>query len=215
MTDHRCVLLLYCIMTMSLGGITEAYRQPLHHRLFGEWSIWHSNVPSFMGPNSMVVGLYPDSIIEVSQKFCIGPCLVEKTKVGKYQVGLEYEYEKKNDLDPVYRTSVHIEFHQRSHHLLSLFGVGLDSFPLKATEPFRYQQDMSLFIVEQGDLYLTFPSSASHDNEDETIYCYHLVRNVRAKEPSVNVPLSTLVVTHVISSLITDILRHVHVIHGR
>lgn len=196
-------------------GNIHAFHQPLHHRLFGEWSVWHSNVPSFMGPNRMTVGLYPDSIIEVSQKFCIGPCILEKTKVGSYRLEPTYEYEKKNDLDPVYRTSVHLHFHHRCHHILSVFGIGLDNLPLKFTEPFEYNQDMSLFIVEQGDLYLTFPSTKDTSND---MYCYHLVRKVQTKEPSVNVPLSTLVATHLLSIMITEGLkyvRHMHLIHGR
>ena len=191
------------IMLWLSGAWALAHAFPFHHRLLGEWSVWHSNVPSSMGSNRVIVGLYPDSMIEVSQKFCIGPCILEKTKFGTYELEKTYEYEKERDLDPVYRTSVHLHFHRRRHHLLSVFGIGLDSVPLTISESWTYEQDMSLYIVEQGDLFLTFPSK-----EDAQVYCYHLVRNVRTKEPSVNVPLSTLVATHIFGTLISEVIKH-------
>ena len=164
----------------------------------------------------MIVALYPDSVIEVSEKRCVGPCIFQKVKTGEYTIKEDYEYEKERDLDPVYRTSVCIEFHRRRHHLLSLFGIGLDNISIVFSESLAYKQEMSLFVVEQGDLLLTFPSShgegGEEDNTQNDIYCYHLVRNVRAKEPSVNVPLSTLVATHLVSILLNEalhIMKHV------
>lgn len=194
------------IMTICVGThVTTAFPQHLNRQLLGEWSLWHSNVPSASGSNQMIVALYPDSVIEVSEKRCVGPCIFQKIKTGEYTVKEDYEYEKERDLDPVYRTSVCIEFHRRRQHLLSLFGIGLDNMPIVFSEPLQYKQEMSLFVVEQGDLFLTFPSSQEDVQND--MYCYHLVRNVRPKEPSVNVPLSTLVATHLVSMLLNELLH--------
>jgi len=166
-----------------------------YSKLFGEWSVWHSNTPSFIGPNRMIVGIYPESLIEVSQKYCIGPCILEKTKVGTYSL---YDDDMKKD-----QCNIRLDFHQKNVHLLSIFGIGLDNLPIFFREKWDYSEDMSLYVVEQGDLFLTFHSQSY-------LYCYHLIRNVRTIEPSVNVPFSTLVATHIVGVGITKCLETLH-----
>lgn len=186
-------------------------------QLFGEWSVWHSNTPFIKGSNKVIVGIYPNSRLEVIDKKTIGPCILEKVKIGKYTLSENEQKCKEFDMnDHEYEHQfVDITFERKDYYVRSIFGIGLDNLPIRRTTTSDYYQKMSLYIIGKGDLFLTFTSQDTGDTHPKPVYdgnenvlCYHLVRNIRTKEPSINVPLSTLIATHLASIFLNYILMH-------
>lgn len=211
---NRCLLLLFSIM--SVGSFVSN----VPHQLFGEWSVWHSHTPVMKGSNKLIVGIYPNSHLEVIDKKTIGPCILEKVKIGKYTFT---ENENKttelklnaNDNDEYEHQFVDITFERKDYYVRSIFGIGLDNLPIRRSTTCYDFQKMSLYFIGKEDLFLTFTVQGTEDNEPKTLYdgndnvlCYHLVRNIRTKEPSINVPLSTLIATHMTSIFFNYILMH-------
>lgn len=182
----------------------DAFVSHIPHQLFGEWSVWHSNTPSVQESNKVIVGIYPNSRLEVIDKKTIGPCILEKVKYGKYIVDNNDNDIIKLDNEEYKHKLVDVKFERKDYYIRSIFGIGLDNLPIRRTTTCDYFQKMSLYIIGKGDLFLT----SQQNDEDNDILCYHLVRNIRTKEPSINVPLSTLIATHMASIFFNYILMH-------
>jgi hypothetical protein len=181
-------------------------------QLFGEWTVWHSHNPSFRGSNKMLVGLYPDSIIEVTYKQYIGPWLIETRKIGEFtfQKDVTHKHKKNNrkrkrpyqHLPPIYKSSnVCVQYSKKYVKILSFLGIGFDDISPLHTQLHDVCLNMSLFIVDKNDLFLTM-----NNNKDEH---YHLIRSIRVNEPSINVPISTLIATNIVGMIMTALI-HIH-----
>ena len=212
----------YTAVCVSLLGSCAAYNPPrpndkIIRHLFGEWSVWHSNFPNFVGSNKMRVHLYPERVIEVAQRKYSGPWLYEKRFRGTYNLSLNGDDDDINTSRDA--SVVSLRFHDVEKKLVSVFGIGLDDVPILV-----YQEkdddhniDMHLNIAGRDDLFLTAPLSVIQDmteytmplNGSDDIICYHLVRSVRNDEPSPNVPISTFIATQILGTWICYILHYI------
>lgn len=183
---------------------------------YGEWSVWHSNLPKFMGPNKIMVNLFPHDELQISHKKFLGPFLYEKKWRGNYTVdSVDSPYSPDSPNHLVNNTLVHIQFHEMERYPVSLFGIGVDEIPLVMTrQPDVSALKMDLNIVHNNDMYLTVPNSQLQKflrrslPLDKTT-SYHLVRSIYNDQPKVNVPISTFIATQLLGTLMG------YVIHDR
>lgn len=191
---------------------------------YGEWSVWHSNLPQFMGPNKIMVNLFPHDEFQISHKKYLGPILYEKKWTGKYTLVDPWAPTKTKttvvvdpgvsldrpgpDWKPVCESVVDIEFTEIAHFLVSFFGIGVDEFvPLTVTKSDSTKLQMELNIVGSNDIYLTVQNQQLHPFLRRPLpvgkmTSYHLVRSVQNDQPKVNVPISTFIVTQLLGTLI-------------
>lgn len=159
----------------------------LKSQLYGEWSVWHSHE---QGSNKIVVGLYPESNIEICYRKYQGPWLIQTRKIGHFYIIGE------NDQEPL----VSIQYNEKEYKILSFLGIGFDDISLTRKDNYPINVDMKLYVVDRNDLFLSM-SNKEH---------YHLVRSVRVNEPDVNVPISTLIATNIFGMLMTELLHYHH-----
>lgn len=172
-------------------------------QLYGEWTIWHSHHSSSKGSNRMLVGLYPESIIEVCYREYKGPWLIETRKMGEFYIDDDLMYDdntSQNKFDPVCKSNICIQYQKKEQKVLSFLGIGFDDISPLHTEDHTIKLNMKLYIVDRNDLFLTI-------NEKEH---YHLMRSIRVNEPNINVPISTLIATNLFGMIMTALIHHYH-----
>jgi hypothetical protein len=172
-------------------------------QLYGEWTMWHSHNPSFKGSNRMLVGLYPESNIEVSYREYTGPWMIETRKIGTFHFDNDLRYDDndnkmKTDFDPICKSNVCVEYKQKEKRVLSFLGIGFDDISPLQVESHNVTLHMKLYIVDRNDLFLTM-------NQNDH---YHLMRSIRVNEPTINVPISTLIATNIVGMMMTAIIQH-------
>ena len=168
-------------------------------QLYGEWTIWHSHHPSSKGSNRILVGLYPESTIDVCYREYNGPWLIETRKTGDFDLGADLKYEKSNhNFDPVCKSSIRVTYHKKEKKILSFLGIGLDDISPLCAEKYHCEIDMFLYIVDRNDLFLTLNDQGGY---------YHLMRSVRVNEPVINIPISTLIATNLFGMVMTAIIH--------
>lgn len=155
---------------------------------YGEWSVWYSNLPKFMGPNKIMVNLFPHDEIQISHKKYLGPFLYEKKWSGKYTLSetpmspvppmssatgtalnnLENPMASSSattmvEETPVCESIVDIEFSEIAHFLVSFFGIGVDELaPLTVTKSESSRVRMELQIVGSNDIFLVVENQQLH-----------------------------------------------------
>lgn len=190
------LLLFKCI----LGYRMTAPRQ----QLYGEWIMWHSHHPSFRGSNRMIVSLYPESVIEVCYREYKGPWLMETRKIGELHFDNEnFTYEEDTtNMNPICKSNVCIQYKQKERKILSFLGIGFDDISPLHIESHQVKLNMQLYIVDRNDLFLTM-----NDNQH-----YHLMRYVRVNEPTINIPISTLIATNIVGMIMTALIHHYYIL---
>lgn len=166
-------------------------------KFYGEWMLRHSTVPD-LPDNRVVIHIYPDDQLTLKYRFTRGPIVFHKSKTGTYRVSkYQDEYENKHRVD--------VFFHHTEEVFLSVYGIGLQNFNIKTKK--KTTKSMFHFLmtfVEMDDIYL---QSISHTDD-----CFHIVRSLRINEPSVDIPISTFVITQIIGCvlghLINELLFH-------
>lgn len=178
----------YRTITMSQSNDVS-----IHNRLYGEWIIWRSSSSKHTFLNRQIVSIYPNKKILVSYRYKKGPFLFCQEKQGLYTL-------KKKKLYHNYIISLH--FYSKKNKLLSVYGVGTQDFfdDYFNTNLLNETINMNMYCIGSDDLYL---SSYTDDIN------YHLIRSVRVNEPKIDVPISTLVFTQILSILITYVLHFV------
>ena len=184
---------------------------------YGEWSVWHSNLPQFMGPNKIMVNLFPHDELQISHKKFLGPFLYEKKWTGRYTLDPKEEKGggQSEKWKPVCEGVVHLSFCEMERYPVSLFGIGVDEIPLAmTTRPDSSLLTMDLSIVGNDDMYLTVSNTELQKflrrslPLDKTT-SYHLVRSIQNDQPKVNVPISTFIATQLLGTLMG------YVVHDR
>jgi len=187
---------------------------------YGEWSVWHSNLPQFMGPNKIMVNLFPHDELQISHKKFLGPFLYEKKWTGRYTLDSNHNKDvslpsSMNGWKPVCEGVVHLAFCEMERYPVSLFGIGIDEIPLPmTTRPDSSLLTMDLSIVGNDDMYLTVSNAELQKflrralPVDKTT-SYHLVRSIQNDQPKVNVPISTFIATQLLGTLMG------YVVHDR
>jgi hypothetical protein len=186
--------------------------QSILYQLYGEWSVWHSNLPHFLGPNRVKVNLYPQQQLEISVKRYIGPFLYERKWAGRYALGdtscaSGEGCDFPQDFKPLCDAKVGIEFSEMIVRMISVFGIGVDEVPLPLKRVKNTNLVMDLSIVGRDDMYLTVPNDQLSRllNRRRVLppdkrTSYHLVRCVQDDQPRVSVPFSTFVATQLLGT---------------
>jgi len=184
--------------------------------LYGEWSLWYADFRSFVGPNKIMVYLYPKTNLEIVYKRTIGPCLFVDKEIGSFTMKhLEYHPNIQDPSDDVSDVSdmndmnhlihVNITFKKRSRCLVSILGIGLEELEVRYPIPLREnQENMEMVVVGRDDLFLTTTASPTFSTT------YHLIRSSWVDQPTINVPFSTLVATQVLGMVIGWMLHYLH-----
>lgn len=174
-------------MTITITAIVFVSAFP---RLYGEWMLWHSTVPA-LPDNRVIIHLYPDNQITLKYRFTKGPFVFHKSKTGIYKM-FKHEEENKSK-------RVEVLFRHSEEKFLSAYGIGLQDFNIqtaKKTTAIRYV--FSVSIVGNDDIYL----KTEHNND-----CFHIVRSTRINEPSVDIPISTFLITQVLATILGHVIN--------
>lgn len=173
---------------LALCGLVQAFP-----KFYGEWTLWHSTVPD-LPDNRVVIHIYPDNQLTMKYRFMRGPVVYNKSKVGMYKISsVDNEYEKR---------SVEVLFHHTEEIFLSVYGIGLQNFNIK-TKKKRETKRFSFAMTMAGtdDIYL----QSIKRNDD----CFHIVRSVRINEPSVDIPISTFLITQIVGTILGHVINQV------
>lgn len=171
-----------------LSSVSDGFRN-----FYGEWTLWHSTTAD-LPDNRVVVHIYPDNQLTLNYRFTRGPMVCHKSKTGVYSIlGLDKHQEKHR---------VDVSFHHKEELFLSVYGIGLQNFNIRT----KKEEDFSRFsfvMTMDGtdDIYL---QSTTHEDD-----CFHIVRSVRINEPSVDIPISTFLITQIIGTIIGHIINQV------
>lgn len=162
-------------------------------KFYGEWMLRHSTVPD-LPDNRVVVHIYPDDQLTMKYRFTRGPIVFHKSKTGTYRISKYRQDDDKHKVD--------VFFHHTEETFLSVYGIGLQNFNIKTKK--KTTTSMFHFLmtfVEMDDIYL---QSISHTDD-----CFHIVRSLRLNEPSVDIPISTFIITQIIGSILGHIINEI------
>lgn len=161
-------------------------------KFYGEWMLWHSTVPN-LPDNRVIIHIYPDNQLSLKYRFMKGPVVYHKSKTGTYKIFPEEENEKRK---------VDVEFHHTEEVFLSMYGIGLQNFNIR-TKKKKIQNHFSFSMTMAGidDIYL----QSIKRNDD----CFHIVRSIRINEPSVDIPISTFLITQVVGTILGHVINQV------
>jgi len=164
-------------------------------RLYGEWSVWHSNTRNRWLSNRVIVSIRAKRQFEIREKRQQNMFVVEYVYQGKYKLQQELT---KRDVESgqviLYQDTMHIR-------LLSIGGVGLDELPIYCTKDIRKKVNLNFDLIGKDEIFLS-----KYDNY------FHLVRHTRLNEPTINIPFSTLLFTNLfgifLNAIYNEILYH-------
>lgn len=171
---------------------------PVHSfpKFYGEWTLWHSTVPS-LPDNRVVVHIYPDNHLTMKYRFTRGPFIFHKSKIGVYRILGEEEYNYEDD-----KHKVDVLFHHTEEIFLSAYGIGLQNFNIKTKKKSVDSKfAFSMTLAGNDDIYL----QSIMRNDD----CFHIVRSVRINEPSIDIPISTFIITQIIGTILGHVINEV------
>jgi len=161
-------------------------------RLYGEWSLWHSNTKQSLLSNKVLISLYPKRKFEVKEKKQQNIFLMEYVYRGHYKLGANSENGDSGN--------VLIEQENLRIRMLSICGIGFDELPILCMKNLNKRVKLQYDIISKDDIFLS-----KYNNH------FHLIRHTRINEPPINVPLSTLMLTNIVSIILSHLLhKYVH-----
>jgi len=163
-------------------------------KFYGEWTLWHSTVPD-LPDNRVVIHIYPDNHLTMKYRFMKGPFVFHKSKIGIYNIFTsDDDYEEKHHVD--------VLFHHTEEFFLSAYGIGLQNFNI-STKKKRVNSRFKFSMTMAGtdDIYL----QSIIRNDD----CFHIVRSVRINEPSVDIPISTFLITQIFGTILGHVINEI------
>lgn len=159
-------------------------------RFYGEWMLWHSTVRE-LPDNRAVIHIYPDDQVTLKYRFTKGPFVFHKSKLGHYSIrGHEGD-----------RHRVDVSFYRTEEVFLSAYGIGLQNMRIKTRDDSNVNRryEFSMMFAGSDDIYLQ-----STTNTDE---CFHIVKSARINEPSVDIPITTFIITQVIGTILGHVIN--------
>lgn len=160
-------------------------------RFYGEWMLWHSTVRE-LPDNRVVIHIYPDDQVTLKYRFTRGPFVFHKSKQGHY-------YIHKHDDEERHR--VDVSFHRTEEVFLSAYGIGLQNLRIKTRDETKSKKDYRFSMIFAGtdDIYLQ-----STTNTDDS---FHIVKSIRIIEPSVDIPITTFIITQIIGTILGHVIN--------
>jgi len=177
--------------------------------LYGEWSVWHSDLYKSSPSNQMLVNLSPSSQFQVSEKKNMGPLLLEKKWAGEYDVISSQCFGTlAHGFEPWCTSYIRVNRLDIEHIVVSLLGIGFDEAYFSRRRPIHLSFKVQLDIIGKDDIYLSIDNSDLQEIINTRLpekgsSSYHLIRSVRINQPQVNIPLSTFLFTQVLGSCIS------------
>lgn len=180
-------------------------------QLFGEWQVRYSDYPGFPTTKSASIGVVPETgmnrvLIRVQPgghfqavyRYSDGLFLNEISQRGMYEI----RSRRGSHVD------LSIRFDQIREEMVSFGGIAIDN----VRPVLRHEQPELTFHAEaellQNDLFLV----AHHENESALFY-YHLSRSTTLHQPTVQMPLSHLIFSNMLSMFLSLCVSYgVHVI---
>lgn len=163
-------------------------------RFYGEWMLWHSTVRE-LPDNRVVIHIYPDDQVTLKYRFTRGPFVFHKSKQGHYSIR---GHDNNNDEG---RHRVDVSFHRTEEVFLSAYGIGLQNLRLKTRDEHgvRKRYEFSMMFSGTDDIYLQ-----STTNTDDS---FHIVKSARINEPSVDIPITTFIITQIIGTILGHVIN--------
>lgn len=163
-------------------------------KIYGEWTLWHSTLPH-LPDNRVVVHIYPENKLSMKYRFMKGPIVFHKSKMGDFRITNMKRKEEEEE-----KHMVEVYFHKTEEVFLSVYGIGLQNFNIKTKKKHtKTRFEFTTTFAGVDDIYL---QSTSQDNA-----CFHLVRSVRINEPSVDIPISTFLITQVLGTILGHVIN--------
>jgi len=177
--------------------------------MYGEWSVWHSDLYKSLPSNQMLVNLSPSFHFQVSEKKNMGPLLFEKKWLGEYEVVSSQCFGTfAQGFEPWCTSQIRVNRLDIEQIVVSFFGIGFDEAYFSRRQPIDFSFNVKLDIIGKDDIYLSLENSDLQEIVNTRVpekgsSSYHLVRSVRINQPQVNIPLSTFLFTQVLGSCIS------------
>jgi hypothetical protein len=168
-------------------------------QLYGEWQIRYSDDPQFPGKSASIgiipetgmnrvrISVYPAGHFNVMYRFYRGLLLNEISQKGSYHV---HE-----------RIGSHIEmsirFHNSHEKIVSFCGIAIDDIhPL-----IRIEESVLTYKVEAeiigNDMFIIAK------NMSTPVFYYHLIRSDSLNQPTIEIPLSNLIFSNILTMMLT------------
>lgn len=161
-------------------------------RFYGEWTLWHSTMPD-LPDNRAVIHIYPENHLTFKYRFTRGPIVFHKTKKGVFRISNTDEFEDE-------KHQVDVSFYNTEEIFLSVYGIGLQNFNIKTKQKkTKMDYKFALTMVGTDDIYLRCVEPRND--------CCHLVRSIRINEPSVDIPISTFLITQIVGTLLGHVIN--------
>lgn len=186
------VFLLQIMFRILFFFLLMSHVEAFPKRFYGEWTLWHSTMPD-LPDNRAVVHIYPENHLTFKYRFTRGPIVFHKTKKGLFRISNTDEFEEE-------KHQVDVSFYDSEEYFLSVYGIGLQNFNIKTQKKdTKTDYKFALTMVGTDDIYLRCV-----DPQDD---CFHLVRSIRINEPSVDIPLSTFLITQIVGTLLGHVMN--------
>lgn len=193
LTTNMILLLFICKQMILIGFFLLCAGVHSFPQYYGEWTLWHSTMPD-LPDNRVVFHIFPENQLTMKYRFTKGPFIFHKTKIGTYKI-----MEKTTIGDE--KHSVNVRFHKTEEFFLSAYGIGLQNLKIKTQRKENITQFKFIMSFEgNDDIYLR--QKCNHD-------CFHIVRSVRINEPSVDIPISTFIITQIIGSILGHLINQI------
>lgn len=197
-------ILALVVLGVNSGGVDAFSRISTLLRcrqLFGEWQIRYSDYPGFpttksasigvvpeTGMNRVLIRVHPGGHFQVVYRYSRGLLLNEISQRGMYEIRERHGS----------HVDLTIRFDQIREEMVSFGGIAIDN----VRPVLRHEQPELTFHAEaellQNDLFLI----ARHE-DDSALFYYHLSRSTTLNQPTVQMPLSHLVFSNMLSMLLS------------
>ena len=125
-----------------------------------------------------------------------GPVVFHKSKMGTYRI-FQDDYDDNEE-----KRKVDVLFHHTEEIFLSVYGIGLQNFNIKTKKKtIKNKFSFSMTMPGMDDIYL----QSIKRNDD----CFRIVRSVRINEPSVDIPISTFLITQIVGTILGHVINQV------
>lgn len=196
-----CLQMIIAIVLIALVQTANSFKLAFPAKFYGEWLLRHTTL-SVLPVNRVVINIYPDNHLTLEYRFLRGPFVFHKSCIGSYCVSCIDD--DNCDIENT-QVNVKVSFHHTEEKFLSAYGIGLQNLNiLTAKRASNHLYDLSTTVVGMDDIYLYSKTS---------IDMFHLVRSVRLTEPSIDIPITSFVISQVIATILGHLI-HLFIFHS-
>jgi len=200
------ILIFFCWMIATDAFMSSKVSKIMRcKQLFGEWQIRYSDDPRFPGKSASIgiipetgmnrvrVSVYPDGHFHVAYRFYRGLLMNEILQKGRYHIR-----ERVGS-----RMDMSIRFQQSQESMVSFCGIAIDDL-----RPVLRNEDPELFFHVEAELIKNEMFLMAKNDNASSIFYYHLIRSDTLHQPTVQVPLSNLIFSNILSMMFTYFIHY-------